>query len=233
MPDVEDRLNAQLLDLYGGDPYAGARRASETHRIAHAAGLSGGEQECGGYPSEAVKMHLLGTIVRTMGARRVLEIGGGLGYSALWLADAAGFGCQVETIDRFAEHIALIEKHVAEHEMTGRLVAIYGEGHDVLDRLSGSYDVIHDDGWFGEQPSYYDRMIELLRPGGLLIMSNWFLLEEAALEEPCTDWSQFAGANWREKVNAYARVLSRDERLRVSWLLRPSCIALCYKRTDA
>jgi predicted O-methyltransferase YrrM len=52
-------------------------------------------------------MHLLGTIVRTTGARRVLEIGGGLGYSALWLADAVGLGGQVETIDRFAEHTGI------------------------------------------------------------------------------------------------------------------------------
>jgi predicted O-methyltransferase YrrM len=114
-----------------------------------------------------------------------------------------------------------------------RAVAIHGEGEDVLKSLTGPYDLIHDDGWFGEQPAYYDRMVELLRPGGLLIMSNWFLLEQAFRESPDVDWAQFAGPRWRDRVRAYAEALASDSRLQVSFNIRPAWVGLGYKRADA
>jgi len=122
--------------------------------------LAGGEQECGVYPSDPLKMRLLATLVRALGARRSLEIGGGLGCSALWLADAMGMAGQLETIDRFAEHVELIDHFAGQYDLAGRIVAIHGEAEDVLKSLTGPYDLIHDDGWFGEQPAYYDRMVE-------------------------------------------------------------------------
>jgi predicted O-methyltransferase YrrM len=174
-------------------------------------------------------MHVLATLVKAIGARRGLEIGGGIGYSALWLADAMGLAGRLETIDRHEQHMPLIEQHAAEHGLSGRLVAIHGEAEDVLRRLLGPYDFIHDDGWFAEQPAYYERMIELLRPGGLLILANCFLLEDAITGEPRMDWAQFAGTDWAENMHAYAKTLALDERLHVSFLFRPAWVGLAYK----
>jgi predicted O-methyltransferase YrrM len=235
MPDTTDadRLNSYLLDVYGADPFAAVYEASEAHRRQHAAMLPGGEQECGVYTSDPLKMRLLATLARAVGPRRSLEIGGGLGRSALWLADAMGMAGQLETIDRFAEHVELIERFAEQYDLAGRIVAIHGEAEDVLKSLTGPYDLIYDDGWFGEQPAYYDRMVELLRPGGLMIMSNWFLLEQAFRESPDVDWAQFAGPHWRDKVRAYAEALASDSRLQVSFNIRPAWVCLGYKRADA
>jgi len=186
-------FGAYLLDLYGPDPFAEVRRSSEAHRLAHARSLPGGEQECGVYPSDALKMRALTTIVRGASARRLLEIGGGLGYSALWFAAALGDDGRVDTIDRFPEHTAQITAYAGQFGLSGRVTAVTGEGEDVLQSLTGPYDIIHDDGWFASQPAYYDRLAQLLRPGGLLLMSNWFLLEHAVTGGGDTDWSQFAG----------------------------------------
>lgn len=98
-------VNEYLLDLYGGDPFARVHAASNAYREEHNAVLA--LQDCGVYPSEAPKMRVLATLARAAGAKRVLEIGCGLGYSAFWLAEAAGPEGTVETIDRFAEHADL------------------------------------------------------------------------------------------------------------------------------
>jgi len=228
----EQRFNSYLLSLYATDPFANVRAVSEAHRIEHAAALSGGEQECGVYPSDVLKMRVLTTIVNAVGAKRVLEIGGGFGYSALWFAETVGKGGAVETIDRFPEHILAIERHAKQFGLEGRIAALYGEGDDILRGLSGPYDVIHDDGWFGAQPAYYDRLADLLRPRGLLIMSNWFLLVHAVAGESPIDWSQFAGPTWADDIQAYALRLVNDERYDVSFIQRPA-MALAYRRDDA
>lgn len=234
MPDNDERgrFNGFLLDLYGPDRFAEVREASEAHRLAHAASLAGGEQECGVYPSDLPKMSVITTISGAIGARRALEIGGGLGYSALWLADAAGDSGQVETIDRFSEHVAEIEAGAERFGLSDRITALHGEGVDLLRDLAGPYDLIHDDGWFAAQPPYYELLAGVLRPGGLLVMSNWFLLEHAVSGQSPVDWAQFAGPTWAGDVQSYARHLATDERYDVSFVQRPA-FALARRRPDA
>ena len=219
-----------LLDLYGPDPFSDVRQASEVHRLRHAESLPGGEQECGVYPSDALKMRAVSTIVRAAGARRVLEIGGGLGYSALWIADAISESGRIETIDRFPDHVEQARDFATKRGMDDRVVVLEGEGDSILRELAGPYDVIHDDGWFAAQPPYYDRLADLLRPGGLLVMSNWFLLEHAVTGESPLDWAQFAGKSWAEDVKGYAERLVNDSRYEISFVRQPS-FALAWRRT--
>jgi predicted O-methyltransferase YrrM len=225
-PSASQLINAYLLDLYGSDPFTEVYDACEPHREAHG-------PECGVYPAAPQKMHTLATIVKAIGARSGLEIGGGLGYSALWLADALAPEGRLESIDRHEVHVSLIEEAAGRYGLTDCLRGVYGEADDILQRLSGPYDFIHDDGWFGEQPAYYNRMVELLRPGGLLILANCFLLEDAITGRPRNDWAQFAGPRWAENVQAYARKLVSDPRLHTSFIMRPAWVGLAYKRPDA
>jgi predicted O-methyltransferase YrrM len=216
-------LDSYLSDLYGDDPFAEVYSACEPHREAH------GEQ-CGVYPATPQKMRVLRTLVRSAGARRVLEIGGGIGYSALWLADAVAPGGRVETIDRGQQHCELIGEFATKFGLAQSLSALHGEAIDLLETLDGPYDVIHDDGWFGEQPAYYDRMVNLIKPGGLLILANCFLLEQAITGDLTMDWTQFAGPDWAQNVKAYAANLVADPRLEASFIMRPAWVGLAWKR---
>jgi predicted O-methyltransferase YrrM len=213
-----------LLRLHGADPFDAVREASERHREEH---------ECDVYPSDHLKMRFVANLVLAMGARRILEVGGGLGYSALWLASAAPQDGIVETIDRFQEHAALGERYAAELGYSGRVQYLIGEAAELLPELAGPYDLVHDDGWFARKPAYYDRMVELLRPGGLLVMSNWFLLDQALRGETTMDWAEFAGPTWAGDVQDYARTLIADERLRVSFIMAPAYAGLACRVGDS
>jgi len=232
MSEADERrsVSSYMLDLYGGDPFARVYDASSAHREEHAPTLAGGVQECGVYPSGAVKMRVLATLVQAAAAKRILEIGCGLGYSALWLADAAGPDATVETVDRFPEHAELARGFALEFGLAERVRILLGEGDDILAGLAGPFDLIHDDGWFGRQPPYYDRVVKLLRPGGLWVLSNWFLLDQAITGKTTMDWAQFAGPRWADDVKSYARVLTSDPRLYVSYIMQPSWVALAVKR---
>jgi predicted O-methyltransferase YrrM len=231
MTGAEDqqRINDHLRGLYGDDPFARVFNASNAHREEHAPTLPGGEQECGVFPSDATKMRVLATLVRATGARRILEIGCGLGYSALWLADAAGEGASVQTIERLPEHAELARGFAADFGLGDRVHVLMGEGEEILAGLSGPYDLVHDDGWFGHQPSHYDRVIDLLRPGGLWVLSNWFLLSHAITGHSPMDWSQFAGPQWTDDIKDYAAALTSDPRLYVSYIMQPAWVAHAVK----
>jgi hypothetical protein len=72
--------------------------------------------------------------------------------------------------------------------------------------------------------------VELLRPGGLWVLSNWFLLDQAITGKTTMDWAQFAGPRWADDVKSYARILTSDPRLYVSYIVQPSWVALAVKR---
>ena len=219
---------AAFLDSLQNDPFEHVRRASEEHREMHAAVLAGGPQECGVYPSDPLKVRVLANIVRAMGARRVLEVGCGLGYSALWLGHAVGPDGLVETVDRFPEHAQLAADYAKQAGLESRVSVLTGDSDLVLGRLQGPYDFIHDDGWFAVRPTHFRRVLKLLRPGGVLAMSNWFLLVQSLAEEPNLDWSDFAGPNWRDNVQAFARELASQRDVEVAWMMDPG-VALAVK----
>jgi predicted O-methyltransferase YrrM len=148
------------------DPFEHVRLASHEHRESHGAG-------CSVYPTSSGP--LLSVLAAAVGAERILEVGSGLGYSALCLAHASGG--VVETIERDAEHVALAEETVTREGFGGRIRILRGRDADVLPGLEEPYDLIFSDGDPQEMPVDLEHFLRLLRPGGLLVSANLFLAQ--------------------------------------------------------
>ena len=118
---------------------------------------------------------LLGTLAATAKARRVLEIGCGLGYSALWLAYGAGEQSIVETIERDEEHARMAREHFRSEAMGNRIKVLVGAATSVLPTLQEQYDLIYFDTDPAESLMTLEQSDRLLRHGGLLISANLFL----------------------------------------------------------
>lgn len=106
---------------------------------------------------------------------------------------------------------------------------VCGQVIDLLDTLERPVDMIHDDAWFAAPPDDLDKMIGLLRPGGLLAMVNWFLLVDALTGEPRNDWAAFAGEDWAEQTRSYAQMLAARTDLQTTWIQSPP-IAFAIKQ---
>lgn len=212
-PDPVHELEAELLRLGGGDPFHDVLRASDEHRARHPG--------CRLYSAGPRVMSLAAQLVQASAARTILDLGSGLGYSTLWLADAGGPGTSVRGIDRDREHVTEATRQATRHGLHDRVSFVAGEVADVLAALEGPVDLVHDDAWFGERPPHLDRVLALLRPGGVLTMPNWFLLEDALTGRPRRDWSGLAGPDWRSAVVRFAEMLSRDARMKPVWVTSP------------
>jgi predicted O-methyltransferase YrrM len=210
---ARDAVEVELLRLGGGDPFDDVLRASDAHRERH--------DGCRLYPAGPRVMSLAAQVVRTATPMRILDLGSGLGYSTLWLAAAAAPDATVLGIERDGEHVVLAEQLLGRHRLDTDVTFAVGEVAKVLEELDGAFDFIHDDAWFASRPAHFERVLSLLRPGDVLTMPNWFLLEDALSERPRRDWARFAGPDWREAVLDLATALAREPRLQPLWVTQP------------
>jgi predicted O-methyltransferase YrrM len=148
------------------DSFEHLRLASHEHRESHGAG-------CSVYPTSSGP--LLSVLAAAVAAERILEVGCGLGYSALCLAH--GSGGVVETIERDTEHARLAEQTILREGYGDRIRVLRGRGADVLPGLNEPYDLIFSDGDPEELPQDLDHFLRLLRSGGLLLSANLFLAQ--------------------------------------------------------
>ena len=141
------------------DPFAPVRETTLKHRARHG---------CGAYPYD--NGALLGALAAAANARRVLELGSALGYTALWFAHGAP-DAVVDSIERDGEHVRLAREQVEAHGMAGHIVVHEGEFGEVMRRLDPGYDVAFFDGSTPSRPLLKEAR-RLLRARGLLISAN-------------------------------------------------------------
>ena len=128
--------------------------------------------------------HLCYLMARTIGARRVFEMGSGYGYSTAWFARAVkenGGGRVVHTVwdeelsTRARRHLAalglgeVIEYHVAEAVQT-------------LGETPGPFDIVFLDIDKQDYPAALDVIETKVRPGGVLLADN-MLMSGAVLDD--------------------------------------------------
>lgn len=128
---------------------------------------------------------LLQTLAAAAGARRVLEVGCNLGYSALWLASGMTPDGTLDTIEMDEAIAARAEANFRDAGIAERVRVHRGAALDVLPSLAGPYDVIFLDAAKAEYPRYLEHASRALRPGGIVAADNAF-------------WT---GKAWREDVD--------------------------------
>src|SRR5579862_8447911 len=75
---------------------------------------------------------LLGALAASVKPKRLLEVGCGLGYSALWFAYGAGPRASVETIEASKEHAKISDDHFKAEGLKKRIQILVGEAASVL-----------------------------------------------------------------------------------------------------
>jgi predicted O-methyltransferase YrrM len=149
------------------------RRLDRFHYVKEASNRHRRKHGCDVYPSNDGPT--LGVLAAASRARRVLEVGCGLGYSALWLAYGGRKNALVETIEHESQHAELARGHFRAEGLADRVKVHEGRAISVLPSLQGPYDLIYFDGDPAESLADLKHFERLLQPGGLLISANLFL----------------------------------------------------------
>lgn len=115
---------------------------------------------------------LLHALALGCGARRILEIGTCIGYSTLWLATALPPDGTVITMEYDSARASRARDHFSAAGCADRVSVIVGDATRFLHKVSGPFDLIFQDSDKRLYEPMLDRLLELLRPGGMLVADN-------------------------------------------------------------
>ena len=169
----------------------------------------------------------MGLVVRLTGARRVVEVGTFTGYSSTVMALALPADGHLVACDESAEYTDIAARYWREAGVADRIELRLGPAVESLDALltegaAGSFDIAFIDADKVNYAAYYERCLELLRPGGLVIIDNVLWGGRTANAE--VDDENTAA------IRALNAAIHRDERVDCSLLSVGDGLTLACKR---
>jgi caffeoyl-CoA O-methyltransferase len=124
-------------------------------------------------------------LARAIGARRVMELGSGFGYSAYWFARAVGRDGDVHCTDGDPANAAKAEDYLSRADLWDRVTYHVGDAVEQMAAVEGDFDVVYDDIDKHGYPAAWLAARERIRVGGLYICDN--VLWSGRILEPDAD----------------------------------------------
>jgi len=215
---LTDELREYLLRVGVREPPVMARLRSENDRLPE------GVHDMPIAPEQAALMAFL---IETVGAKRCLELGTFTGYSSLAVALALPPDGRLVCLDVSEEWTSIAHRWWAEAGVVDRIELRLGPALESLRHLlaeggAGSFDFAFMDADMENNVPEYELVLELLRPGGLLMVDNVFWGGDVIRPE-VEDASTLG-------VRALNELLATDGRVTLSMLPVADGISLVRKR---
>jgi predicted O-methyltransferase YrrM len=111
-------------------------------------------------------------LLKSIKARRVLEVGTSVGFSTLWLADAVGRTGRIVTIEMDPMKIEKAKKNFRQAGVEKIIQVKQGVALNVLRALKGRFDFVLLDADKENIMKYFDLVLPLVRKGGIIAADN-------------------------------------------------------------
>jgi predicted O-methyltransferase YrrM len=133
---------------------------------------------------------LMAQLAGLPGVKRTIEVGVFTGYSALCVAQSLPTDGKVVALDVSAEWTAMATRYWAKAGMADKIELRLRPASESLSAMldrgeAGRYDFAFIDADKEAYPGYYEQCLELLRPGGMVLIDNMFL--SGRVVEPAPD----------------------------------------------
>ena len=152
----------------------------------------------------AAEGSLLYLMARSLGARRILELGTAIGYSGTWLARALPKGGDLVTVEWDPETAKLARSNFERAKVADRVTVLVGSAQEILEDLRGPFDLVFNDIDKTGYPDVLEPCVRVLRVGGLLVTDNVLWDGKVARTGRSRD---------TEAIRSYNRRLSKDPRM--------------------
>lgn len=146
---------------------------------------------------------LLRLLVRLTEARRVLEIGMFTGYSALAMAEALPEDGRLISCDINPTTAEIARRYFAASPHGHKIEIKLAPAKETLETLQGPFDLCFIDADKEGYGDYYERCVQLTRPGGLIVLDN--MLQGGRVLEP-RDPASRAIAALNDRIQSDPRV---------------------------
>ncbi len=169
----------------------------------------------------------MGLLTRLLGARMTLEVGVFTGYSSISVALALPADGKIIACDVSEEWTSIARRYWVEAGVAHKIDLRLRPAVETLDALlakgrAGSFDFAFIDADKSNYLNYYERCLELLRPGGLIAVDN-VLWHGSVIDPAKQDEDTLA-------IRRFNLLVSEDERVWVSLLPLSDGLTLAMKR---
>ena len=167
-------------------------------------------------------------LLQLMGAKKVLEIGTFMGYSALCMALALPPDGTVTACDVSEDYAAIARRYWQAAGVADKITLRLAPALDTLDALlatgqAGTFDFAFIDADKVNYRHYYEKSLALLRPGGLIAIDNVLWGGDVADPDITDDPDTIALRNLNQ-------TLHQDDRIDLSMLVIADGLTLALKR---
>lgn len=150
---------------------------------------------------------LLGFLIRSIGATRVLEVGTYTGYSALAMAEQLPENGKVITLDVNPETGALAQQFWNKSPHGKKIELRLGKALEILPTLKEAVDFVFIDAAKVEYEGYLEHALRLLSPRGIIAVDNT-LYSGMVLDEGVHDERAQAIRRFNDTVRSRKDILS-------------------------
>jgi predicted O-methyltransferase YrrM len=152
-------------------------------------------------------------LVKLIGAKKTLEIGVFTGYSSLVVALALPADGKIVACDVSEEYTSVARRYWQRAGVEDKIDLHIAPALETLDKLltageAETFDFAFIDADKGNYDNYYERCLELIRPGGLIAIDNVLWSGKVADTE--------IQDNQTNKIRALNRKLHEDSRITLS-----------------
>lgn len=170
---------------------------------------------------------LMGLLARLVNARQAIEVGVFTGYSSLCVAQALPADGRLVACDVNEEWTSMAQRYWAEAGVSDRVELRLAPATETLKQLldeggAGRFDFAFIDAHKPEYRDYYEGILPLLRPGGLVAVDN--VLWGGRVADPAVQDED------TQAIRAFNEHLAGDERVHVSLVPIGDGLSLARKK---
>lgn len=115
---------------------------------------------------------ILGFLLRSINAKRVLELGTFTGYSALAMAENLPIDGEIITIDVNDKTVTLAKEFWGNSKHGYKIKSILGEGLKIVPELEGKFDLVFIDADKRNYLPYLEMLLPKLTHQGMIVIDN-------------------------------------------------------------
>lgn len=115
----------------------------------------------------------LRVLTATAGAKKVLEIGGASGYSAIWIGlGLRATGGRLTTIEYDAARARELADNVRRAGLADIVTVISGDAFKEIPKIEGTFDLVFLDAWKKDYKPFFEMVFPRIDAGGLFVAHN-------------------------------------------------------------
>lgn len=156
---------------------------------------------------------------------RILEIGTAIGYSSI-VMNRAYPNSKITTIEIDEKNFLKAKEYVKKSGLSKNIDIIFADANDALDFIKNDYDMIFMDAAKGQYINFFEKSVERLTKGGILVSDNILFRGLVAKEKN----------NVRRKntivkrLKEFLKMITNSEKFFVTIVPIDDGMAICYKK---